>query len=65
MITNVYLIERKDCVAYLRSEAARFRARDDGADQAVAAHFEIAADHIECGRHEGAMPSNTEDNHGK
>ncbi len=34
-------------LAFLRSEAARFRERNEGADAAVAAHFEIAADRIE------------------
>jgi hypothetical protein len=37
-------------VQHMRSEAARFRKRDEGADAAVAAHLEIAADHIESGK---------------
>lgn len=34
-------------LAFIRSEAARFRARDEGADAAVSAHLEIIADRIE------------------
>lgn len=36
-------------LAFMRAEAARFRARDEGADAAVAAHVEILADRIERG----------------
>lgn len=52
-------LDGPDVVAFLRAEAARFRARDEGADAAVAAHVEILADRIARGEHEGAsqMPS--------
>lgn len=43
--------ERRRSVLFLRDEAARMRARDEGADAAVAAHFEIAADMIDRGEH--------------
>jgi len=54
VVTNYYMHERNDCIAFLRAEAARMRARDEGADAAVAAHFEIVADQFGRGEHEGA-----------
>lgn len=43
-----------DVLTFLRSEAKRFRERNEGADAAVAAHVEILADQIKRGEHRGA-----------
>lgn len=40
---------RDPVLAFIRSEASRFRSRNDGADGAVAAHLDIIADRIERG----------------